>query len=346
MRMMLRTIALATALGLIAPASLPAQVLPQPVLTSEPLSDVAPPSTNVAPVQTKISSDLRRLKALGMMAQRGSSADAGSVLVVPAGEIGMDTLAAVMEDMTVMGRIFQTTVGHARTSYAFGMYGYDSSDSFRNMFMGQGGQNGQSIYLQGFGVLFTMSVDFPLSPGPQMEEKAPEEQADTDVDPVWLETQRQIFNPGSSDRQEKSKDEGQMYSAEKVERLKTDIIKALKHAANIRSLGPDEVVVVTVSGRPVPSKIESVRTVPGTNQIVVVDSGGLTRIYEGGLPEDMISAASVLTIRAKRSDIDSFAKGDSTLEQFRQRVQVISHRQLATGGGHSVGTSISTGYSR
>jgi len=312
MTMMLRTIALAVVLGLIVPARLPAQAAPQPVPTPEPPSAVAPAAVPVR-VQTKIAGNLQKLKALGMMTQSGPSADTSAVRVVPAGEIAVDTLAAVTEDMTVMRRIFQTTVEQApATDYAFGVYG--ASDPFQTMFMGRGRQNGQTMYLQGFGALFTLDVDFPLSPGPQAEEEDPQEQADMGVDPVWRATRQQLFDPRSSDRREKSNDQGQVYSAEKVEKLKTDIIKALKHAANIRHLAPDEVVVVTVSGRPVL------------------------------LPDDMIAATTVLTIRAKRSDIDSFAKGDSNLDQFRQKVQVISHRQLAGAEGHSATTPMSTGY--
>jgi len=48
----------------------------------------------------------------------------------------------------------------------------------------------------------------------------------------------------------------------------------------------------------------------------------------GGMsgPGEMgVSPATVLTIRAKKSDIDAFAGGEQNLEQFRQKVQIFSY---------------------
>ena len=72
-----------------------------------------------------------------------------------------------------------------------------------------------------------------------------------------------------------------------------------------------------------------IRAIPETDQFVVIDGKNTARVYKGGLPSEIvISAPTVLTIRAKKSDIDSFAKGDLDLEQFRQRVQMISYPYL------------------
>jgi hypothetical protein len=48
-------------------------------------------------------------------------------------------------------------------------------------------------------------------------------------------------------------------------------------------------------------------------------------IEETSLNELGLYSPTVLVIRAKKADIDSFAKGDLDLEQFRQRVQMISY---------------------
>jgi hypothetical protein len=37
------------------------------------------------------------------------------------------------------------------------------------------------------------------------------------------------------------------------------------------------------------------------------------------------SGATVLTIRAKKSDIDTFAKGELDYEQFRPKVQIFTY---------------------
>ncbi|MBN1362158.1 MAG: hypothetical protein JW993_16300 [Sedimentisphaerales bacterium] len=280
-----------------------------------------------------------------MMTKFGSSpSDAGSVLVVPAADIGVEDLAAATEDMTVMARIFQSKLGQARSS---GVVLPDFAGLYGNVFLGPSDRGAQSIYLQGFGALFTMRVDFPLAPGPDEPEETPQEQPKTDVDPVWVQAQQEIFDPGASERENDSGKEVIKYNAEQVEDLKTSLVTALKHAANIRVLAPAEVVVVTVTGAPVPTTITQIETLRGSNDVLVVEKSGATKVYRGGLPAGLgTSAATVLTIRAKVADISAYAKGDSSLEQFRQKVQIISHPQLGAGAGRGVTTSISTGYRR
>jgi len=48
--------------------------------------------------------------------------------------------------------------------------------------------------------------------------------------------------------------------------------------------------------------------------------GGIT-----GLDAMSVSAATVLTIRTKKSDVDSFATGEQDFEQFRRKVQIFTY---------------------
>ena len=45
----------------------------------------------------------------------------------------------------------------------------------------------------------------------------------------------------------------------------------------------------------------------------------------GGFSEMSVSPATVLTIRAKKSDIDAYAKGEQILVQFEQKVQIFTY---------------------
>ena len=83
--------------------------------------------------------------------------------------------------------------------------------------------------------------------------------------------------------------------------------------------------------------------IPGTDQKVVTErSGGkqVLKVYKGGLPDDLqLSSPTVLVMRAKKTDIDNFAKGGLNLESFRQRVQILSYPLLsenAAGAGASI----------
>lgn len=56
--------------------------------------------------------------------------------------------------------------------------------------------------------------------------------------------------------------------------------------------------------------------------------GGMGGSMMGGMsgPGEMgVSPATVLTIRAKKSDVDAFAKGEQDFEQFRQKVQTFTY---------------------
>ncbi len=316
MKMNTRALTLASAAILIGAGSLIGQVVPQP--EPVPPSSVSTNTTRPVSVQVPAMPSIR-MDPYGSFSSSGSEA---AVLVVPAGEMAIEDLAAANEDMTVMVGIFQRMMSQANL-------GMDRQNAILigSMF-GRGARSVRNIYLQGFGALFMMSVDFPLSPGRQPE-KAPEADVGTAADPLWAETRQSIFEPERADRGRKAADEGVQYSAEKVETLKTTLIKSLKYAANIRALAASEIIVVTVTGETPPDGIARIVTRSATNDVVVVDQRGTARVYRDGLPDDLRAATPViLTIRAKVSDISAYAKGDSSFEQFRERVQVISCPQV------------------
>lgn len=66
---------------------------------------------------------------------------------------------------------------------------------------------------------------------------------------------------------------------------------------------------------------------------MVSDKDNKTRVIEELVPSG--SSPTMLIIRAKKTDIDGFAKGDLDLDQFRQRAQILTCPYLAgvTGGG-------------
>jgi len=241
-----------------------------------------------------------------------SHSGAGTVLVIPASEMKAEDLAAITEDMTVMSRIIDSQLGKEESRHIW----------FTGAMFGQSSM-AETMYLQGYGALFLKKVDFPLSPGPTMQEEE-KETTEEDVDPVWEQTKKDIFEPQEERRHRPERDE-EKYDAEKVENLKTNIIKALKHATNIRNLKSDESVILTVTGSGDSSVITNI-AIPGTGQAIVQQKGAKSiSVVTPALPiGSEFSSPTVLIIRAKKSDIDSFAKGDLDLDKFRQRVQIFT----------------------
>jgi hypothetical protein len=331
-------------------------------VTATPAEPAPTSSTNVSQTSAgtvQSQRDLNRLiRSVSLSPGRmGIGTGTGStVLVIPSQEIKTEELLTINEDMNVMSRIFNDKLSQERLAGA-NIYGsftggrWASIDPFA-MYMGRFGGT-QSMYLQGYGALFLMSVDFPLAAGPETQEQEEEKTEKENTDQVWEQTKQQMYEPQEPGQGRRGAESQEVkYDPEKVENLKKSLIEAFKHAANIRVLKPDESVILSITGSGTSSKIISMQDLPGTNQTLVVqESGGkkITRVYQGDLPEDIkLSSPTMLVIRAKKSDIDSFAKGDLNLDKFREKVQILSYPLLdgnVAGATSTVFGTRSTGVS-
>jgi hypothetical protein len=85
------------------------------------------------------------------------------------------------------------------------------------------------------------------------------------------------------------------------------MIRTLRHAANIRGLTKDDLVTICVSGM--------------TNPINLgVPPEGL-----GAWPMLTAPTGPTFTVQASRSDIELFASGQMTLEQFKAKVKQLRY---------------------
>jgi len=280
---------------------------------------------------------------IGALATRSHHGGGSRVLVIPAAQSTTEELLTITEDMSVMSHIFDEKLGHAHLLSPRGYGGYGDLKLFGGY--GGGGYFGlessatKSIYLDGYGALFLMKVDFPLSPPAETpQEEKPEE----GVDPVWQDAKRKIFEPEQGSRYRrrrrviKTRIE-EKYDAEKVEELKRKLIRALKHAANIRNLKPDEQVILSITGRGESGKVTTeVKVIPKSGQILVVSkSGDRQQMKMYGTYEEAhadLSASqmglyspTVMTIRAKKADVDAFSKGELDFGKFRKKVQIFTY---------------------
>ena len=253
------------------------------------------------------------------------SGGAASVFVIPSAEIETKDLLTINEDINVMSRIFATSLQQARISSSGGrVFADDNTSALLHALSGRNRASMQSLYLQGYGVLFLMKVDFPLLPPLQtQQEDATEEKEEGDK--VWEDTRRQLYEPGLLAKRKKD-DSAVEYDAEKVENLKTTLIKALKHASNIRNLKPEESAILTITGGGGNGAMV-------TTHSAIVVSGREKVVHESPSSAVGSAARQALVIRAKKADIDSFAKGALDIEQFRQRVQMINYPLLEGAGG-------------
>ena len=338
MKTHIRTVILFCAVILVATNVIFAQVASE-APSSAPVS--RPSQAEATPQAVAVSTTNSRLSDLVQRTRYYSSRTGGasSVLVIPSAEIKTEEIAQITEDMNIMSRIFQKDLQQARIGVG-GVFITTSSDPFHAVFA-RGKQSTQGMYLQGYGALFLMKVDFPLSPPPQAAEETKLTPKEKGTDEVWSQMRDEMFAPEET-RKDKNKRPEKVYNAEQVNNLKTTLVKALKHAANIRCLKPDEWLVLTITGSGTTSGYKKVSTIPGRNEFVIVDRNNEARIVKADMIGDFgLSLPTVLVIRAKKSEIDRFAKGDLDFDQFQQNTQILTSAYLADQAG--LGNPI-TGY--
>jgi hypothetical protein len=250
-----------------------------------------------------------------------------SVLVIPIDEIKQEDLAAITEDIGIMCRVLEKKLQQeARIEPAK-----------RTLFPFGADTGTEGIYLEGYGVLLLLNVDFPLIPPPETKKEGPpKEEGDT----FWEETKSELHSTredggfaGGGDTMiymmSGSDHPSEEYDPEKVEQLKTTLIKSLKHAANIHCLKPDESVVISVRGC-APAVVVRETVVEeingrGPDRTSVSTSRRVPHQKVLSVKKDS-AAPAVLTIRAKKSDIDAFSKGEISVDQFRQKVRIHTYQ--------------------
>jgi hypothetical protein len=282
------------------------------------------------------------------------------VLVIPAADVKVEDLGAITQDLHVMSHIFDERFKETReTGGVFPDFGD---------FFGRDSRGTEAMYLQGYGALFLMEVNFAFSPPPKLQEQEAQ-RTEEYVDRTWQRAREKIFSPRDPTLGTAGFSE-QESGLVKVEELRTELVKTLKHAANIRDLKPDEWVILTVIGQArQPSQMYGYkyfgRTVPAARSRTSgygrssssggggfgggmggfgaggssSTGGGMAGGMYGGMgsmtggmygtmgtyPGTISPSSTVLTIRARKSDVDDFAKGELNLEQFREKVQIFTY---------------------
>jgi hypothetical protein len=245
-----------------------------------------------------------------------------------------------MQDMNIMARIFDKKLNYPLRlgeGRSIDLGGLLASNRGKHFISGDDKAT-KAIYVGGYGAVFLIKVNFPLSPPQEVKVEKVEE----GVDPIWQETKQEIYTSKEVRATIAASPDNIVldralkylhtqpsvlpeYDAEKVDELKRKLIKTLKHAANIRSLKPQDCVVLAVTGTAQPVIITKIH-------VLKDDKAGKTisvtpTIHE---PSSPLSSA-VLTIRVKKSDIDAFSKGELDFDKFRERTQILTSRAKIGG---------------
>ena len=273
-------------------------------------------------------------------------------LVVSSSELEAKEQADLETDLAVMARLLDKALDEklggqprAHTAMGIDVFFTPSSGSIRD------------LYLDGYGALFLLNVNFPLlasSSAKAAEEKPP-------TDSAWEEAKQELYGEPEPKAHPAI---GVPYSEEKVNDLKDALLDALKNASHIRGLKPDDSITVCVFGGPSAPPVK-VRTA-GTRRLAAPakerDETATTRTWDSRTGASVTTSTdpatgaktmqiwdarsgqtrgTVMTIRVKKSDADAFAKGNLTLDEFRKKARISNY--AADIGGAGAGFSYSVG---
>ena len=315
----------------------------QPPLSAEPLLAAAPPKTppppgRVAGAEIEVSDDTDDAFATA----RAGAADAATTvrrifaggespdrpLIISSSTPDEKAVATLDEDLNIMARILDKSIERGGDDDRKGPMG------IHLWALGQGGNRGaRNLYLDGYGAVFILNVNMPLLAPPsraQVEDK--KEQTSS----TWEEARNELYggeDRGSYKRIGGDKRPSMPYDAERVEALKKDLSEALKNATHIRGLKDNEHVTIVVQGAGSDHSIRRARTVGPKKGELSEDVFAFAFAPGGGGPR------SVMTLRAKKSDIDAFAKGKTDLDDFRKKISTAVYQTPGGGGGGEAGSS-------
>jgi hypothetical protein len=229
-------------------------------------------------------------------------------LIVSTTERDTTEVGQIEEDLNVMMRIIEKAAASTREETK--VMGID-------VFALSGSSAPRVFYIDGHGAMFLLRVKYPLLAPPSKDDK-PRDTTDTNSE--WEKARQEVYGRSrGEDRIFTREGPAEEFDAERVEKLKTQLIDDLANATHIRNLKSDEYVTVVVSGGAAERGGAMIRTESRPGKGGASGKSGVYAVSEKGSGD---ASQSTMTIRARKSDIDSFAKGKLKAEEFRKKVSV------------------------
>ena len=205
-------------------------------------------------------------------------------------------LAETEEDMAVMARILEKAAsGHD-----------DRAERAMGIFVRMPGvASKQNLYIDGYGAIFFLEVNYPLTPPAVKKETTDGRDEDRSE---WEETKQELAHPSANPVQfdwdfAGAAGPGEEYKQEKVDALKQRIVAALANAAHLRPLAAQDSVTVVVTGANAASGEKPVGRSGGSYASKPAPNIGSER------------HASHLVFKVTKSDIEAFSKRDFFAEK-------------------------------
>lgn len=226
------------------------------------------------------------------------------------------------EDLSVMGYLVDQTIDEPQSAMGI------------DMVFTSGGRSVRGMYIEGVGALYMIKVNFPVLGDQAMDEKPDEKPADSE----WEKARQTLRGQGYSKYEEVYPSRTSVqFDPKQVEALKKVLLNTMKNGANFRHLKSDEYLSFAVFGHPSP-----VRAKVSSQPRIANNDFPTTKSSRSAYAVTWTSSSSsapgtVLTLKARKSDIDAFAKGSMDLDAFSQKVIATAY----AGNGYGI-TSVNS----
>jgi len=263
--------------------------------------------------------DVNVVTPMAAFGQRGGK----RALVIPKDPSDVKIIAETEEDLKVMAHILDKAASSdEKSARAMGIV----------LFSKFSGGAPQNLYIEGTGAILFLNVNYPLMPPPAKDADSAKKEKTTDE---WEQARNEIDRPGPPGHaaypfahaleRYNAVVSGEPavvdYDADKVEDLKSGLISALKNAAHIRQLKPDETVTVVVMGAGAGvTKKTAGATYPAGPGVAKRERVVVTKFAGGGAQEN---APAKLVIRARKADCEALRNGHLSLDEFRKKAAVM-----------------------
>ncbi len=263
----------------------------------------------------------RRSSRVDLLQTTGMNAPSPRIRIVPTSKADPEVFTAVADDLEVLLHILRKNLARKPAAIS-GMFP-DYGD-----LLGRDQERMEGLYVQGYGVfLFTEAVLVQSAPSEKKADEGPG--GTTPADPVWEQARQEMggqpaggaagspygYGPGAGYGGMGATAGALPAGGWEQQELIKELIRTFRHASNIRHLDPNETITLSVTGRTplfIPTAMAMYGSMTGT------ETRGQPDVLQG-LKETQF------TLQAGKADIDQFARGQLTQDQFRQKVKVVTY---------------------
>lgn len=272
--------------------------------TEESRRDAA--AAKAAAANKKSSSSKSRSTEIRALAFSDDSTRGNRPLIIKSGKMEPKAREQLKEDLLVMCRIIEKA-SREHINDVHKAAGIDL------LALGGGNRSVRTMYLDDYGAIFTFSVRLPLRNEVKTEEQDTKEPA---LNEEWEETRNELF--GQRRKMKRSViAHGPAYDETDVEEFKSELIEALRNAANIRNMKPNDWVVVAVNG---PTRFEG--------EVVQVEAGRgedarkvMIPQFEGFENFESSVQDSTMILKVKKSQLEDVLRKGGTPDEVTKELE-------------------------